>query len=307
MNLDDYTVGRQPIRYSFTTGYTPPAGMTLTDSTLEYSPTGLTASGTQTVQVTATNSLGNTPLVLTLFETVDTAPDWIDGEINLSVVEGQTESWDLSQYLTGSPDPVIHLQSTFINPNLTLNLTGTSLEIVNAPAVVVDTDYEIPVVGINDNGTANKTLRLRVISRIALEEVSRFDADDYTAIRALLGPEITKDELPDEIIQNDVYEGAAKDWIIEVLPYDPTINRSKINIRRKKRAAVYRCAGLLSGRAPELLSESIGSGSKSFGNVDWIEQQYDLFRKARREVDAVKVDERGNTQYDLFRVVGGVI
>ena len=65
-------------------------------------------------------------------------------------------------------------------------------------------------------------------------------------------------------------------------------------------------ASLIAGHSPSILSESIGAGSKSFGEVDWLERQADLQLKAQHEIDLVRLEEEGTTKYTLFTVTGGI-
>ena len=305
LNLNDYVTGTHPITIAYATNYVAPTGMSLTDGTLTYTPSGITQDTSEAVHLVFSNSLGSESVTLTINIRVVSIPEWDEEEINLEVVEGDEDQFDLNRYVSGHPDPNIHFAQGFFQGDLTLVLNDGILQIIATPVIDIDTTYPLMMSATNSAGSANKTINLRVLSRLQLEEPTEFTSDDYNEVRYLLGLEITATELPNNVIASDIYRKAAQDWVSQQVPYDPAKRRTKANLRRKKRAVIYRCASLLAGHVPELLSESIGGSSKSFGNTDWIDRQSDLGFKARREIDLIKLDEDGTTEFRLFSTTNG--
>ena len=300
-DLANIVTGQQPVTYALRGA--PITGLTLTGSVLRYDTNvlHLTRNFNLDIKLTLSNALGsNDTAAIDLLVIHQVAPQWQEGPIRLEMIEGTTESWDLSRYVTGYPTPVIHFQPSFVHGILDETIQNNILTVRDAPLNHETDAFTIPVEAESGSATSNKDIQLTVYPIGHFDERITFTADDYNAIRYLLGPEVTKDDIPDAVIASDVYQIAAVDWVNSVLP--TVAERAFVNLRRKRRAAVYRAAGLLSGHAPELLSESIGSSNKSFGNIDWLEQQYDLYRKARREIDTVKREEGIMTEYTFFSI-----
>ena len=305
-DLNNYVNGQTPITYAFSSSFTPPGDMTLDESVITYNPSSIMESSTLPISITATNLLGTSTFIINLFVTANAIPIWTSAALSFSIIEGQDDIFNLTRYVTSDQPFQIHFANGYNPLGLNITLNNGQLEILDAPVIDRDTDYTIEVVAVNATGMAEKNINLRVLSRLELEDPTNLTIDDYNEIRFLLGSEITEEELPDTVIARSVYEGAAKDWVSFSLPYNPDVDRTLINLRRKKRSILYRCASLIAGHSPSILSESIGAGSKSFGEVDWLERQADLQLKAQHEIDLVRLEEEGTTKYTLFTVTGGI-
>ena len=305
LNLNDYVVGQGTISYAFDNEFTPPAGMTLTDGTINYIPVSSVENSTVSVKVVATDENGNLDITIPLFVIGDTAPAWVEDDIVIEVIEGGSTTYDLNRDVSGHPRPNIEFQSSFRSQDLVLTLNKGILQITDAPEVPSDRDFVVSLTADNDAGEQDKDIIIRVISRLLLENLPKFTDNDYNEIRYLLGTSVTKTLLKDDVIASSVYEESAKDWVSELLPYDPDKPRTLVNLHRKKRAALYRCAGILAGHIPSLLRESAGQSSKDFGEVDWIQRQRDLYKKAIEQVELVRRSEKVLVTYNLFKVVGG--
>lgn len=91
-----------------------------------------------------------------------------------------------------------------------------------------------------------------------------FENTDYDQIRAAVDLELTADNLPDAVIKNTVFEGAALDYVNSVLkPQTITDNPEKA-----KRAAILYCAGLIIPSLTHVVKEDIPGGTISYQNRD---------------------------------------
>ena len=81
--------------------------------------------------------------------------------------------------------------------------------------------------------------------------------------------------MPDEIISTDSVVGAAIAWGIETMPFDIGFTRTLEEVKAKRRAIIYRAAGLLAAsfRRNQQPSETILE-------IDETELQDNLFKEA---------------------------
>lgn len=300
VDLSPFVTGKTPITYTFDPSYTVPSTMALDGSRLSYTPSNVEQDTSILVPLVIANEDGTVNYSLQIFLLAHNPPIWDMPAIEFEVLEGQSETFDLNRYISGTRPITMRFAPTYSHADLEISINNNQLQITRAPTVDTDTYYNIPVLADSEYGNAEKTITLKVLARIAMEEIHSFTQDDYNEIRYLLGFEITTDELPDTVIQSSIYEQAGIDWVIQALPANPS--RTLLNLRRKKRAALYRCASIIAGHVPELVSENVAGASKLFGTTSWIDRSADLFVKAQREVDLVKLDEKGLTDYNFFEV-----
>ena len=306
LNLADYITGVTPITYAFADDYTPRTGLTLSGSVLSWTPMAadFTRREAEEISVVATNSKGSIPILIRLTITVDSVPVWTETSIELEIVEGQSESFDLNPFVIATPPANIQLSTDYNSPaNLSLSVINGTLNVTHEPHVNQDTNYEIRVMATNDAGSAFATVVLRVLASNQPPDTIQFSASDYNEIRYLLGPKITPDEIPDEVIRSTVYEGAAKDWVNRVLADAGELSIE--NLKAKKRATLYRCAALLCGKAPMLLSQTVGETEQEFGESEWMNRENSLNRKANEEITRIFNSAQGVVKYNLFAVAGG--
>ena len=67
------------------------------------------------------------------------------------------------------------------------------------------------------------------------------------------------------------------------MPIDPSNPRDDAQLRRKKRATLYYCAGILSGSVRRIVESEAASVSSSFSEISWEDLQTQLFARAREE------------------------
>lgn len=151
-----------------------------------------------------------------------------------------------------------------------------------------------------------------VLASLNVGEEIRFVMADYDEVRALQTVQVTSSQQTNEQIAQSVFEDAALDWAVGQLPAPTSGTRSATNLRRQKRAALYRCAGLIAPSVPQLLRETLGGISNQFVEIPFADKQQELFSLALSEVEQVRRDEglpsnsdRDPKSYTFFLVVGG--
>jgi len=311
-DLKPYLSATPAATISFASGYTAPSWLTLTDGDIGGTPPtdDYSEATSLSIQVSATNPAGTSSTAILANILVPSLPIWTADTIYLDVVERADASWDLTEYLTGGfPIPTLRLAAGVVQPRLTLGVTGTVLSIVNAPEVSVDTDFTITLEAVNTAGMVSKEVNLTVYSQLSLTEENRFSLSDYDEIRGLLNLQLTETDISNSQIARDVYERAALDWASDSLPPVANGERTAVNLRHKKRAAIYRCAGILAGSAPQLLRESLGGINSQYERVAWNDKQLTLFRLAEDEITTVRkfeqavASDRLASSFTFFAVV----
>ena len=303
IDLNDYVNGKQPITYAYTSPYVPPQTMALSGSHLSWTPTGYSTDQVIPIQLTASNADGMLAFTLSLQVNVDVQPVWTLDPLTFEIIEGESKAFDLTNYVRGVPDPQLHLAQGQSIPHLNIAFTGKVMTITDAPNVDQDTNYIIPVAATNSVGSVTKNINLKDLSRASHEEISNFSDDDYNTVRYLIASYCKPDDVPNTVIASTIYAQAAIDWVVEQLP--AKADRTLVNLNRKKRAVIYRCAGLLCGHFPELVAEGALQSQRRYAWETWPVKQADLFRKARQEVSRVIRDEQGLQLSNLFQVTGG--
>ena len=283
--------------FAFQSGYAAPAWLSLSNGVLSGTPPAGTYTEETSLHVllAATNSVGTTPFTLTLNLSVVAAPVWVSAAIVIEMHERRTATFNLQSYLTaGSPMPTIALKAGVVQDDFTLSISPDgALEIVNAPEVLADTNFSLQLTATNASGAADKTLTVRVLSQFSFQESLEFSEFDFDTIRGLLDSKLLETELPDAFVRRSVYRQAALDWASAEVPFEGEGEdvRSPMNLRRQKRAVLYRCAGLLAPMVPQLLSETVGGLSTRFESVGWSGKQAILFALAETEIQQIKNDE----------------
>ena len=293
VDFQQYILGIRPITFTFDPTYDILPNMEITGSLFTYAPIDLTEGAVIYPQIDASNELGTTTTTFPIQLIVQAAPVWTEENILLELVEGGSETIPLLPYITsGSPTPQFRLGDNYDPTIFNIAIAGTSL-IIRAPQIDIDTTFTIPVVSYNIAGAESKNILVDVLARTTLDDLSILSLKDYDEIRSLIDVRLTSERLPDNVIAQDVYQGQALDWVLGKLPVNPT--RSAQNLKRKKRAFFYRCAGLIAGRVPLLTGESVQSLSRQYDNVAWLDLQTLLFEQADYEVDQVLLAEQGET------------
>ena len=220
---------------------------------------------------------------------IDAAPAWTAEDVVFTILEGESETFDLKRYLVaGSPAPKITLGTGIVDVPVTVYLAGATLAIMAPSDVAVQTTFTIPLVATNDQGTAALDAQLVIDPRIALGELTHFQEGDYNQIRSLLDLRLTDVDLPDSVISQAVYEQAAFAWVANACEDITSRLASDETVRYKKRAAIYRCAGLIAPAVSKLVSESAGSLTERFEFVDWRQLQRNLYERAQEAVDTLE-------------------
>ena len=105
--------------------------------------------------------------------------------------------------------------------------------------------------------------------------------------------------LPDSVISQAVYEQAAFAWVANACEDITSRLDDDETVRYKKRAAIYRCAGLIAPAVSKLVSESAGSLTERFEFVDWRQLQRNLYERAE---EAIKVLEPEDAFFGFFEI-----
>ena len=287
--------------FAFQAGYTAPSWLSLSNGVLSGTPPVATYSDETSLSVllNATNAAGTTPVTLTLNISVVTAPVWVADDIFFELVEAHTEVFNLEPFLSaGAGTAILSLEPGEFQTDLNVFFDGLQLRIVQAPSVEFDTMFPLSVRATTAEGHADKDVEITVIARLSDSQELQLTQLDYDQVRSLIGEGITTQELPDIFISRPVFEEAAIDHILKETPFEGTGVREPINVRRQRRAVLYRCAGIVAPTMPQLLSESVGGFATRFENVGWAAKQQILFALAQTEIQAIRDDERDDEDPD---------
>jgi hypothetical protein len=119
------------------------------------------------------------------------------------------------------------------------------------------------------------------------------DPADYIAVRAAMDLSLKEPNVPDSIIQLDIFQGAAER---EVLARDPEAeSREDDELARVKAAAVYLTAALLLPAVPQLLRERLGDQTYERLQLDVAARVAALRKMAFRELGVVSDPVNVNT------------
>lgn len=275
----------------FQPGETPPSWMTLVSGVLSGTPDDedYTTATTLSLHCEAVNPIGTTPVQIFLNISIAEVPAWTTDAIRLVIIEGQTETYPLADYMSAAtPIPVYSFGAGILQLPITAHLQGDALTITAPGDIAVATEYTLPLIATNSEGVANKDVTLVVDPRIALGELTHFVSDDYNEIRSLLDLRLTEAELPNAVIASSIYQNAAFSWVaIETADVVSPLSEDE-TLQYKKRAALYRCAGLIAPAVSKRISESVGSVSERYTFVDWLQTQRGLFARADEALSHLK-------------------
>lgn len=166
------------------------------------------------VLLSAANRGGTTPLQVFLQVSVVEEPLWTSDEIRLVIVEGQTETYSLSDYVVaGTPMPTLLFGTGILDVPVTAHLQADQLTLTAPADIAVAVEYTLPLIAENSEGAVNKDATLVIDPRIVLGELTRFVQSDYDEIRSLLDLRLTEAELPNAVIAGSTYEQAAFAWV----------------------------------------------------------------------------------------------
>ncbi len=109
--------------------------------------------------------------------------------------------------------------------------------------------------------------------------------DDHAAIRAAIDARLTPRDLPDELIAQEIYRGAAKREIVRRDPLAETrVDAEGASVRR---AAILYCAAQLCPVAPLYSNETVGKWSGSRAGVDPVRRRTELLHAYEAELGLV--------------------
>lgn len=112
---------------------------------------------------------------------------------------------------------------------------------------------------------------------------------DYSAIRAALDVNITAQTLPDSVIAEDIFQGAAEDDVLRRVPDAETLTGD--NLARVKRAAIWLTAAYLAHSVARITSMNIQTRDMSYSRqtFDPDEKAAELRQRAEREFAALLI------------------
>lgn len=119
-------------------------------------------------------------------------------------------------------------------------------------------------------------------------------SDDFPAVRAALDTELSAQDLPDAVIKQDVFLGAAEAELLERVP--DAAERLGAELKRVKRALVWLTAAYLAPSVVRVTTMSIQTRDMSYSRqtFDPEEKEAELRRRAEKEIDAL-LDAGGTT------------
>ena len=122
----------------------------------------------------------------------------------------------------------------------------------------------------------------------------------YPAIRAALDVLLTKSQLPDSIIQMDIYQNAADQDVIELVP--DAESKTGQDLTHVQNAAVLFCAARLAGAVTRVTSQTITAQDVSYSRetFDPTEKAGELRRMAREELEKLGEGTAVRSRPDMF-------
>ena len=248
----------------------------------------------------ATNSAGSTDVSVGVAVVADAEPVWTDAVISLNVQEGQRlEPFDLSEYLTaGVPAPNLYLGADAIS-NVPADITFNGLTMLVTPTLnsVMTQTFTFSITAQNASGSATKQITLGIHPVFEDNDNIVLNVSDYDQIRKLIDSRATVQDLPDEIISADSIVGGAISWAIDTMPVYAGNPRNLQELVSKRRAIIYRAAGILAASVRQAADPRIIEGQ-----VNELQLQSALFAESERA--AAIAQERfvqlGLTEDDAF-------
>ena len=297
LDLNAHVTGMPTPTLAFTT---PPTGdganATLTNGVFRWAiPSTINDVSAHNFAVTATNDAGSAQVTFAVRVEVDIRPEWSTREIIIFAREGApSERVNLASYLVaGIPTPSLVLDADGFAVPATLTFDKTILIIENVEDVNIETRYDFDIIARNIVGSASKTVSLIIEPSLDLGDITALHASDYDEVRYLLDTRLTALDLPNTVIASDAFQGAAIDWATDRLPVNADLPRTELQLRHKKRAVIFRMAGLLASSVRRLMQETAGSIRTEFESIPWNDLQLSLFTQAERE--AVHAETKAET------------
>ena len=233
-------------------------------------PDSETEDSVQPFTFQALNVEGSAETTVGVAVVTDAAPEWTPNPIRLNVMEGQMNTpFDLREYLTaGSPLPTLYLGAplkeirdaegditqaadppSVLNPidvPAEISFRGTTILITPTLNNEMAQQYQFRVYARNSSGTESKVVTLDVHPVFEHSDNIVLSAADYEEIRKLIDTKLSAQDLPDDIIAADAVIGGAVSWAINRMPVYPNNPRTLEELVSKRRAVIYRAAGILS-------------------------------------------------------------
>lgn len=132
-------------------------------------------------------------------------------------------------------------------------------------------------------------------------------SDDYPAVRAALDVSLSESELPDGVISQRIYAGAARDEVLQRVPTAES-ETDVDTIERLKRAVIYLTAARLAPAVVRITSISITSGDRSYSRqtFDPTARAAELRAMAEQELSEVEEpDDATPARPPMFALVSG--
>lgn len=130
---------------------------------------------------------------------------------------------------------------------------------------------------------------------------------DYPAVRAALDVSLSESELPDGVISQGIYAGAARSEVLERVPTAES-ETDVDTIERLSRAVIYLTAARLAPAVVRITSISITSGDRNYSRqtFDPTERAAQLRAMAEQELSEVEEpDEETPARPPMFALASG--
>ena len=216
------------------------------------------------------------------------------------------DEYDFAANLTaGSPTPTLSLNASAANIPATMSFQGTILKITPTSDFVKTMQFSFGVVATNgiagddSNMFITKSVTLNIVPVFTDGEDIVFSSNDFDEIRKLVDTQLSVQELPDEIIDNDSIIGGAIAWGITTMPIQQ-FERTLEELKAKRRAIIYRAAGLLAAstrRSTSPTFEALG--------IETPELEQDLFMEAdlQRQIANRDLTDPEDSALDPFFII----
>ena len=303
LNLNTYVTGIPTPTIAFTNTPTDKASnATLLDGHFNWViPTSYTEDTAQPFTFTATNNEGISNAALSVNVITDAAPVWSTDAITITTTEGDIDDeYDFAADLTaGSPIPTLSLNTSAAIIPANMSFQGTVLKITPTSDFVKTMKFSFGIIATNSSGTVSKDITLNIVPVFTDGEEIHFTADDFDEIRKLVDSMLTIQELPDQVIDADSIIGAAIAWGITTMPIQE-FTRTLEELKAKRRAIIYRAAGLLAASVRR-------SSSPTFDplGIDTPELEQALFMEAdlQRQIANRDLTDPEDAMLDPFFII----
>ena len=288
LNLNDYVAGTPNPTIAFNP---TPTGVgataTLTDGTVSWEvPNSITEDQVVTFGFRATNAHGMADVQIGVSVITEAAPVWVDADIRIRAIEGETTSYDLAEYLTaGHPTPSLHLGADAVGIDAEISFNGLVMMVRPTTNSVKTLTLMFTVVATNASGAANKQFTVAVRPAFTDTDDILLTEEDYEEIRKLIDTRLSIQDLPDEVIAADTIVGGAVAWAVDRMPIYPDTPRTLDELTSKRRAVIYRAAGILAASVRRSQDPRL-----TVVEIDEFQLSNSLFQKA--EAEAVIAQKR---------------